>query len=189
MTAKWGKWGVWPLVCYALLVGLSLPSYIGLARSWHVDTAPAVDLMDASGLRGGFSNYWAANLITLETRERLVVAQFTGVPLRHRAYYDLLSRTDQVGYLFNRTRFLEDRRMLGGITRALEAEGIDYNVRTKGEWELVIPLNGSLPLKTINEFRLAPGREEIRRKLKELNERAASRSNQRSLRKVSRTAR
>ncbi len=168
------------LAAYCATMAGSLPGYGRISAAWDINIGPAIELLEKNRIKGGFANYWAANLITLKLRERVVVAQFTGVPLRHRRYYGLLGEMDRVGYLFNVDRFPEDAGMREGILKAVAAMNTGYESFKKEGWELVLP-GKPLPIGAINELRLAPGREEIRRRLEELEK------TQRNLRKTSRT--
>jgi len=133
------------------------------AAAGEVPVTDAVALLEAEGVRGAFANYWASNLITLETRERIIVAQMTGVPLRHRAYYLKLDGLPGTGYLFDPARWPEDAGMKGAITAELGRRRIRYRTASRGEWDLVVPAGRGLPLSFINDLRLARGREEIRK--------------------------
>ncbi|MEK7765168.1 MAG: hypothetical protein AAB368_02920, partial [bacterium] len=158
-------------VAGALLAAWVVAWAFGFAVHWRraaageVPVADAVALLDAQGVQGAFANYWASNLITLETRERIIVAQLTGVPLRHRAYYMRLDGLPGVGYLFDATRWPEDAGLKSAVTAELRRRNLRSRTASRGEWQVVVPAGRGLPLSFSNDLRLAPGREEIRRRL------------------------
>ncbi len=167
---------------YVLSLVLSAPSYWKLSGTWEVETAPAFALLEEEELKGAFANYWASNLMTLASRESVIVAQLTGVPLRHARYYALLEKMDRVGYLFNPGRFPEDEKMLAWTQEALGRAAVTFSVKRKDGWILVAPDGRGLSTRAVNDLRLRPGREELRRKIEELEA-------YRSLRNASRISR
>jgi len=122
-------------------------------ESWVPPTAPLIQALDAQGVRGAFANYWIANLATLDTRERIIVAQSTGQPLRHAGYYRMLAGMDRVALVFNPARFASDGALEPRLRRALAARGIRCRTVQAGEWTILIPRRGTIPVDLVDSER------------------------------------